>query len=117
EPGGGGNRRVGAAVPVQTQVPGARHTATTNAQGRYEIADLPVEGEYQVSVALAGFATAGSENVALVANARLVVNFRLKLTLTESVAVSAPTPPREAPVSSVEQTVNEQLAHALPLVE
>ena len=115
--GDGGNRLAGVAVTVQNQLTGARHTATTNAQGRYEIVGLPVEGEYQVSVQLAGFATAGSENVALVPNATLVVNFRLKLTLTESVAVSAPTPPREAPVSSVEQTVNEQLAHALPLVE
>ena len=114
--GDGGNRLAGVAVTVQNEVTGARHTATTNAQGRYEIADLPIEGEYQVSVTLAGFATAGSENVALVANATLVVNFRLKLTLTESVAVSAPSPAREAAVSGVEQTINERLAHSLPLV-
>jgi Carboxypeptidase regulatory-like domain len=68
------------AVTLQNRLTGARYTATTNAQGRYEIVGLPVEGEYQVSVQLAGFATAGSENVALVPNATLV-NFQLKLTL------------------------------------
>jgi outer membrane receptor protein involved in Fe transport len=114
--GDAGNRLSGVTVTVQNQVTGIRSTATTDADGRYEIANLPVEGEYQVSVALAGFTTAASENVRVVPNAILVVNFRLKLTVTESLAVSAPTPPFDTVRSTVQQTINEQLAHSLPLV-
>ena len=111
-----GNRLSGVIVTVQNQVTGIRSTATTDADGRYEIANLPVEGDYQVSVALAGFATAASENVRVVPNAILVVNFRLKLTVVESVAVSAQTPLLESGQSAVQQTVSEQLVHSLPLV-
>ncbi len=114
--GDAGNRLPGVIVTVQNQVTGIRSTATTDADGRYEIANLPGEGEYQVSVALAGFATAASENVRVVPNAILVVNFRLKLTVVESVAVSAQTPLLESGQSAVQQTVSEQLVHSLPLV-
>src|SRR5262249_4143514 len=113
--GDGGNRLAGVVVTVQNQITDARRTATTNPQGRDEIASLPVDGEYQVSVALAGFASAGSENVQLVANAIFVLNFRLKLTVTEVVAVSAPSPNRDTAMSSVQQVVSDQLVHALPL--
>jgi outer membrane receptor protein involved in Fe transport len=111
-----GNRLASVVVTVQNQVTGIRRTATTDADGRYDIANLPAEGEYQVSVALAGFATAASENVKVVPNAILVVNFRLRLTVTESIAVSAQTPLLESGQSAVQQTVNEQLVHSLPLV-
>ena len=113
--GAAGNRIPGVIVTVQNQVTGIRSTATTDADGRYEIANLPVEGEYQVGVALAGFATLATETVKIVPNAILVVNFRLKLTVTESVAVSAPTSLLEGGQSTVQQTISEQLAHSLPL--
>ena len=111
-----GNRLSGVIVTVQNQVTGIRSTATTDADGRYEIANLAGAGEYQVSVALAGFATAATENVKIVPNAILVVNFRLRLSVTESVAVRAQTPLLESGQSAVQQTVNEQLVHSLPLV-
>jgi len=110
------NRLAGVTVTVQNQVTGARFTATTNDQGRYEITNLPLEGDYQVGVALAGFATAASENVALVPGAILVVNFKLKLSVTESIAVSASTPLLEGVRSTVQQVVPEQLVRTLPLV-
>jgi len=111
--GDGGNHLGGVTVTVQNQLTGARQRAVTNADGRYELTNLPVEGEYQVRVALAGFATSASESVSLVPNAVLIVNFRLKLTVSESVAVTA-SPERS--VTEVRQTINEQFAHALPLV-
>ena len=114
--GGTGNGLSGVIVTVQNQVTGIRRTATTDADGRYEIENLPVEGEYQVTVAPTGFGTTTSENVKVVPNAILVVNFRLKLTVTESVAVSAQTPLLEIGQSTAQQTVGEQLVHSLPLV-
>ena len=46
---------------------------------------LPADGEYQVRVVLPGFETPASETVTLVPNAILVVNFRLKLTISGSI--------------------------------
>ena len=109
------NKLEGVTVTVQNQVTGARATATTNADGKYAITNLPLEGEYQVGVALAGFATAASENVTLVPGAILVVNFKLKLSVHETIAVSASTPLLEGVRSTVQQTVPEQLVRALPL--
>jgi hypothetical protein len=109
-----GNRLQGVTVTIQGRA-GVRQTTTTDAQGRYEIAGLPANAEYQVRVSLAGFATSASENVTLAANTTLVVNFRLKLTLSETVAVAGTTPLINGGQSSVEQTVNERLTHALPL--
>ena len=111
-----GTRLAGVTLTVQSQLTGMRHTVTTDALGRYEAANLPADGEYQVRVTLPGFTSPPSENVALVPNATLVVNFRLRLTVAESAVVSAETPLLEGGQSSVEQTVNERLVHTLPLV-
>jgi hypothetical protein len=110
-----GTRLIGVTLAIQSQLTGVRHTTTTDAQGRYEIAGLPADEEYQVRVTLPGFTTSATENVTLVPNATLVVNFRLKLTVTESAVVAAATPPIDGGQSGLVQTVTEQLAHSLPL--
>jgi hypothetical protein len=110
-----GNRLSSVTVTVQNQISGAKSTAVTDEEGHYSIADLPVDGEYRVGVTLAGFAEAATENVTLVANAILVVNFKLKLSVSESVVVTAPALRLETAASDVRQTVSEQLTHALPL--
>ena len=115
--GDSGNRLEAVTVTVQNQVTGQRFTATTSAEGRYEFTNLPVEGDYRVGVALAGFATSASENVTLVPGAILIVNFKLKLSVTETLAVSASTPLLEGVRSTVQQTVPEPLVRALPLIE
>jgi len=115
--GDAGNRLEAVTVTVQNQVTGERFTATTGADGRYEFTNLPVEGEYRVGVALAGFATGASESVALVKGAILIVNFKLKLSVTENISVSASTPLLEGVRSTVQQTVPEALVRTLPLVE
>ena len=111
-----GTRLAGVPLTIQSQVTGARYTVTTDTLGRYEVVDLPADGEYQVRVSLPGFTTPATESVTLVPNATLVVNFRLKLTVAESAVVAAQTPLVEGGQSNVEQTVNERLVHALPLV-
>jgi hypothetical protein len=111
-----GTRLAGVTLTIQSHATGVRYTVTTDQQGRYELANLPADGEYLVAVALPGFTSPSSENVTLVPNATLVVNFRLKLSVAETAVVAAQTPLLEGGQSSVEQTVNERLVHALPLV-
>src|SRR5207249_6446835 len=77
--------------------------------------DLPVAA-YQVRVTLAGFDRPASENVTVVAGAILVVNFRLKFSVTESIAVRAPTPQLETGRVVVQQTISDRLVHTLPLL-
>jgi hypothetical protein len=114
--GDSGNRLSGVTVSVQNQLTSASVGAVTDSEGRYELRGLAVEGEYQVRVSLAGFATPASETVTLVPGEILVVNFRLKLSVSESVAVTALTPAlATADRSVVQQTINEQLVHTLPL--
>ena len=60
-----GNRLPGVAVTVENDLSGLRRSATTDAEGYYEIPDLPAEGDYLVRVSLAGFATVANEKVAL----------------------------------------------------
>src|SRR5581483_166776 len=111
-----GKRLAGVSVTVENDVSGLRRTATTDAEGQYSIANLPVDGEYVVRVALAGFATVANEKVGLVANGRTVVDFVLKLTMRETVAVTAESPIAETHQSTVQQTVSDNLVHTLPLL-
>jgi carboxypeptidase family protein len=111
-----GNRLPGVTVSVQNDMNGVRRTATTDADGHYTIPDLPVEGDYIVRVALAGFATVANERVSVVPGGRTVADFVLKLTMRETVAVTAASPIAEAHQSTVQQTVSDQLVHTLPLV-
>lgn len=124
-----GTRLEGVTLAIQSQVTGVRHTTTTDSQGRYEVAGLAADEEYQVRVTVPGFTTSATESVTLVPNATLVVNFRLKLSVAESAVVAAKTaltggqsglvltasPLLDGGESSLVQTVNEQLAHSLPL--
>jgi hypothetical protein len=110
-----GHRVPGAAVTVDNDVSPARRTATTDADGRYVIEDLPAEGQYTVRVSLTGFDTIASEKVSVASGGRTNVDFVLKLTVRETVAVSSESPIAEAHQSAVQQTVSDQLVHALPL--
>lgn len=114
--GDAGTRLSGVAVTIENVTIGIRRTVTTDGEGRYEIADLPVDGEYVVRVALAGFATVANERVTLAPNRRTTVDFVLKLTVRENLAVSAGTPVADDDRSGVQQTVNDRLVHSLPLL-
>ena len=113
--GDGGNRMHGVQVVAQSAANGRREVATTDSEGHYTITGLGANVEYQVSVTVAGFATAATAQVTVVANATVPLNFVVRLTVTESVGVTAQTPLIERGTSGVQQTVTEQLAHSLPL--
>src|ERR1700676_1697530 len=74
----------GAVVTVKARQADWTHTATTDADGTFQIAAVPV-GEYTVTVALQGFNTA-EQAVTVVSDTAPVLHFQLELgTLTENV--------------------------------
>jgi hypothetical protein len=111
-----GTRLPGATVTVESQTTGVRGTATTDEDGRYTIRDVPLDRNVVVRVALAGFATSAVENVTFDSGRRATVDVVLKITLIQSLTVTARSPLLEEDQSTVQQTVNEELVHSVPLV-
>jgi carboxypeptidase family protein len=114
--GDAGNPLPGVAVSVRNQDTGLRRSAVTGTDGRYVIASLPVEGLYEVQAELTGFVTVVTKMVTLTPNETLVIDFTLRVSVRESVTVTAATPLVEVGRSAVQQTVNEQLVRTLPLL-
>jgi outer membrane receptor for ferrienterochelin and colicin len=78
----------GAVVTLKAQQSAWTQTTTTDAEGAFQIAAVPV-GEYTVTVALQGFNTA-RQAVTVISDTAPVLHFRLEIgTVTESVTVSA----------------------------
>ena len=111
-----GNRLPGVTVTVDNQAAGIRRTVTTDADGRFDVSYVPVDGEYIVAASLVGFGVATPARVTLGADRRATANFVLKITLIESVAVTARSPLLEEDQSRVQQTISDELVHSLPLV-
>jgi len=111
-----GNRLPGVTVTIENQASGLRRTVVTDADGRYEISDVPAEGEYVVGASLVGFGVATPVKVTFGADRRTTADFVLKVTFLQSVAVTARSPLLEEDQSRVQQTISDQLVHTLPLV-
>jgi len=111
-----GNRLPGVTVTAENPSAGVRRTAITDADGRFDISELPADGDYIVGASLAGFAVATPERVTIGADRRATANFVLKVSLIESVAVTARSPLLEEDQSRVQQTISDKLVHTLPLV-
>ena len=114
--GDAGNPLAGVTVSVRNQDTGLRRSAVTGTDGRYVITSLPVEGLYDVQAELTGFVTVVTKMVTLTPNETLVIDFTLRVSVRESVTVTAATPLVEVGRSAVQQTVNEQLVRTLPLL-
>jgi hypothetical protein len=110
-----GGHLAGVIVTAQSRLSGLSYTTTTDALGRYEIAAVAPDGDYQVRVTLSGFNTSAAETVEVPPYATLTVNFRLKLKLSEVVSVAGSPPLVNGGQSGVEQTVSDRLTHTLPL--
>jgi hypothetical protein len=108
-----GSRLPGVTVTVETE-PWGRRTTTTDGDGAYVFDGLPGGRTYRVEATVAGFSSE-RQSIVLAANATLVVNLRLKLALSEVVGVTGTAPQAEHPVSELQQTIGDQLAHSLPL--
>jgi len=71
--------RPGAIVAMRNEATGLERTIMTDESGRYLLRALPVEGEYEIRVELAGFATTIEQHLTLSPNQSRVVNFTLKV--------------------------------------
>jgi hypothetical protein len=111
-----GNRLPGVIVTIENPAAGVKRTATTDGEGRYDVTDVPADGDYVVGASLVGFAAATPMKVTLGDDRRATANFVLRITLLESVAVTARSPLLEEDQSRVQQTISDQLVHTLPLV-
>jgi hypothetical protein len=113
--GDAGNELAGATITVGNQATGLSRTAETDERGQYVIGPLPIEGEYDVRVELAGYAPATRERLTLVPGETLVVDVTLRVALAETIAVRIGEPVLDRRLSTVQQRVDEQLTHGLPL--
>jgi len=111
-----GNRLPGVVVTVENASASFKRTVTTDPDGRYEISDVPADGESVVGASLVGFGVATPVKVTFGDDRRVTADFVLKVTLIESVAVTARSPLLEEDQSRVQQTISDQLVHTLPLV-
>jgi carboxypeptidase family protein/TonB-dependent receptor-like protein len=111
-----GNHLPGVTVTVQDSAGGFKRTATTDVDGRFVVTDVPMDGEYIVHATLIGFAPSADQHVTLGADRRATSDFVLRVTLLESVAVTARSPLLEEDQSRVQQTISDRLVHSLPLV-
>lgn len=105
----------GVTISAVNEASGLTRTTDTGGDGRFSLGNLPAEGTYEIRAERRGFATAVRPHVALAAGQTIVIDVTLKLGASETVAVTGAEPALNAGRSAVEQTIDERLAHALPL--
>ncbi len=105
----------GATVTVTNKDTGQERTATTTADGTYNVPSLP-PGVYQVSTTASGFRTSISDNVEVPVNVPVMVNLGLELgAVTETIEVTAATPLLQTSDSTVGEVVEHEKVVQLPL--
>lgn len=105
----------GATVEGRNQDTGLVATATTNADGFYQLLNLPT-GSYTVTATLSGFRTGATENVRLLLGTSPSVNFTLQLEgVSAAVEVRGEVPLVEVTNTSASTTVQTEEIKALPI--
>ncbi len=105
----------GAAVKATETLKGTVHTAVTNAEGRYNLTNLPV-GPYRLEAQAKGFKDYVQTGIVLQVAENLTQNIALQVgALTETVEVQAGASMVETKDSSISQVVAEQRIVDLPL--
>ncbi len=105
----------GAQIAARNQDTGLSYTGASNESGVYVISALP-RGAYELTVSAKGFAQATRRNVVVHVQARVQIDFALKVgEVTEVIQVTAETPLLESQTSSVGQVVENKTIMTLPL--
>jgi hypothetical protein len=105
----------GATVTARNTETGFSRTATTDGEGVYRLAALPV-GVYDVIVEMSGFANLDRKGLAVSVGQTLTVDLQMKVAnIQESVTVSGESPLIEATSSSVGGVVDVNRIENLPL--
>ncbi len=91
------------------------HTTTTNAQGRYELPNLPV-GSYQLEVTAAGFKSYIQSGIVLQVASNIDVNATLQIgSVSETVQVTANASMVETKENSISEVIDQKRMVDLPL--
>jgi outer membrane receptor protein involved in Fe transport len=110
----------GAAVPdtaidAKNTETGVAQKVTSDSQGRYHVADLPI-GTYDVQAEKMGFETVLHKGVVLSVGAQVVVDFSLPVgALAQSVTVESAVPMVETTSAQISTLVDQQQIRELPL--
>ena len=105
----------GATVSLKNVDLGFTRTITTDQQGHYVFAALPLTGAYDISVEASGFAPQTKRGLTFSANSEAVVDFNLKPgTVQETVQVTTDAPIIETTKAEVSHTVTAQSLKDLP---
>jgi hypothetical protein len=110
-----GGAVVGAKVDVKNTGTGITQTATSDAQGRYSVPQLPI-GDYEVQASQAGFQTAIRRGITLSVGNELVVDFSLQVgQQQQTVEVQGEVSQVETTSSTVSSLVDQTQMRELPL--
>lgn len=102
-------------VQVKNTGTGQTQQATTDAQGRYVVADLPI-GEYEASATAQGFQTTVKRGITLTVGAQSVVDFSLQVGQTQqTITVDAQVSQVDTVSTAVASFVEQKQINDLPL--
>ncbi len=110
----------GAAVPdamvkATNTATGVSQTATTDAQGRFRVAQLPI-GPYDVETEKSGFKSVIRKGVVLTVGSQVVLDFALTVgELTQSVTIEGQVAQVETTTSTISNLVSQSQIRDLPL--
>ncbi len=105
----------GATVASKHSATGTSHSATTDAQGRYQISLLP-PGEYRLEASQSGFRSKVNTGLVLTVGKNQEVNFTLEVgQVSETVTVEGGAPLVETRSASVTSLIGSQEVSDLPL--
>jgi len=102
------------AVTIKNQATGITRETTTDGAGRFRAPLLPV-GNYEVTAALQGFATAKAPDLVLTIGQTLTVNLTLRVAAAEEILVTAEAPVIEVGRTQQSSTVGAQAVANLPV--
>jgi hypothetical protein len=104
----------GVTVEVLNKETGLRKVEVTDANGFYNILDLPT-GNYRITATLDGFAPAAAENVRLLIGSTPTVNFTLQSArVSETITVTSEAPAVEVTNTQIGTTIQSEQIKNLP---
>jgi hypothetical protein len=104
----------GVTVSAQNRATGFQRVTTSDDSGRFILASLPLDGEYDVRAQSQGFAASVRERVMLLPGT-MVLDFTLSVGAQDIIAVGGRFAPLDRSSTTLQQTVAEDLVRALPL--
>lgn len=104
----------GVSITARNLATGQLRTATTNVEGRYQVAGIP-PGQYSITAELAGFTNIVRQGITVNVGSTADINVQMKLSsVAESVTVTGEAPIVESTKTSLSAVVTGQTIEALP---